>query len=226
MTDFKAMLDPGASSGDPHGSKASDAKDTRSRLLDAAIEEFCRYGRTAANTARIVASAKCNIRMLYHYFGNKDGLYKAALLQVYTDLRQAEARETFWTMEPQVGIARFAEFTFDYMCANPRFPKMILAENLDGGTTVATLNEPFEGSRDLIANLDTLIARGQDTGTFSRRPQAFDLYLTILGLSFIHISSRHTLSRTFNVDLEAKNFLAARRIQVVDTAMSYLGLTH
>lgn len=208
-----------------HSPAVGAVADTRLRILNAAIDEFCLHGRSGASTARIVATAGCNIRMIYHYFGNKDGLYRAALLQVYAELRNAEKRESFWSSSPREGVARLTQFTFDYMDANPRFPKMILAENLAGGETVAALEEPFAGSRDLMSNLESLIAEGYASGDFGRQPRAFDLYLTILALSFIHISNRHTLGVTFGVDLGAPDFLAARRAQVIDAVLAYLGAT-
>lgn len=200
-------------------------KGTRERILEAAIEEFCNRGREGASTARIVKTAECNIRMLYHYFDNKDGLYRAALLQVYAELREAEAKENFWTATPTQGVARLVQFTFDYMHTNRRFPKMILAENLAEGTMVSHMNEPYSGSRPLIANLEQLIERGRAMGEFHMKPRALDLYLTILALSFIHISNQHTLTVTFGEDLSCDEFIASRRQHVTDVILGYLGVT-
>lgn len=205
---------------------ADTSKDTRQRLLDAATEEFCVYGQKGASTARIVAAAGCNIRMLYHYFGNKDGLYRAALLQVYDDLRAAENRQRFWSEDPISGILGLAYFTFDYMHENRQFPRMILAENMVGGTTVTAVREPYEGSRMLIENLDALIAQGHASGQFARKPDALDLYLTILALSFIHISNRHTLATTFGRDLQSPEFIATRRTHAAEVVLGYLGVTN
>ncbi|MEM6637807.1 MAG: TetR family transcriptional regulator [Pseudomonadota bacterium] len=196
--------------------------DTRQRLLDAAIEEFCTHGRQGASTARIVAAAQCNIRMLYHYFGKKDGLYRAALLEVYTELRDAEHRQDFWSGTPTEGVLRLVHFTFDYMHENRRFPRMILAENLTGGTSVSDASEPYQGSRALIENLDTLIARGYASGEFTEKPAAFDLYLTILALSFIHISNQHTLGSTFGHSLGSASFITNRRRHIAQVVLGYL----
>lgn len=199
------------------------ATHTRMRLLDAAIEEFCTHGPRGASTARIVAAAGCNIRMLYHYFGNKNGLYRAALLQVYAELREAEHQQDFWSGTPTEGVLKLMHFTFDYMHENRRFPRMILAENLAGGATVQGAPEPYEGSRALIENLDALIVRGCASGEFTKKPAAFDLYLTILALSFIHVSNQHTLSTTFGHSLDAAPFIRDRRRHVSEVVLGYLG---
>jgi AcrR family transcriptional regulator len=200
------------------------ARDTRLRLLEAAIKEFCTHGPKGASTARIVEAAGCNIRMLYHYFGNKEGLYRSALLQVYDELREAERKQDFWSGTPSEGVLRLVHFTFNYMNENRGFPKMILAENLAGGTTVVVTKEPYQGSRELIDNLDTLIARGCASGEFTRKPDALDLYMTILALSFIHISNQHTLASTFGRKLDDAAFIESRRDHVAQVVMGYLGL--
>lgn len=198
-------------------------QETRERIRAAAVAEFCAHGFSGASTARIVAEAQCNIRMIYHYFGNKDGLYRAALQRVYDDLRDSEDKISFWTLPPREGIAELTRFTFDYMLNNPQFPKMMLNENLSGGETVRGLKSVYKNSRPLITKMGEVIDRGVANGDFTLRPQPIDLYMTILALSFIHLSNVHTLSATFGEDLTAEDFLVRRRQHVVDVVLGYLG---
>lgn len=48
-------------------------------VLDTAIEEFAQYGLEGARVDRIAGRANANKQALYHYFGNKEGLFSAAL---------------------------------------------------------------------------------------------------------------------------------------------------
>ena len=64
-----------------------DAATTREKILRAGLAEFGARGFGGARTETIAKRAGCNIRMLYHYFGSKEGLYLACLERVYTDLR-------------------------------------------------------------------------------------------------------------------------------------------
>ncbi len=50
---------------------------TRADILAAALEEFAAVGPAGARVDRIAAAAGVNKRMLYHYFGSKDGLFAA-----------------------------------------------------------------------------------------------------------------------------------------------------
>ena len=197
--------------------------ETKEKILNAAIEDFCTHGYAGANTTRIVHAAGCNIRMLYHYFENKDGLYIAALSRVYEELRDNEAATNFWNVSPREGIVALTHFTFDYMRENRRFPKMILNENLNQGRVAAQIAQTISiTARPFIEKLNGLLAKGYREGAFTRHPDALHLYLTILALSFIHISNQHTLAATFSIDFGSPSFLQDRKAHVTDVVLSYL----
>jgi AcrR family transcriptional regulator len=56
-----------------------DPQATRARILHAALAEFCLHGLSGARVDRIAESGAVNKRMIYHYFGDKAGLFDAAL---------------------------------------------------------------------------------------------------------------------------------------------------
>ncbi len=58
-----------------------DPGETRRRLLAAALQEFSAKGIAGARVDAIAAAAGVNKRMLYYYFGSKEGLYRAVLAQ-------------------------------------------------------------------------------------------------------------------------------------------------
>jgi len=60
-------------------SRARDPEGTRGRILDAAFIEFCAKGLAGARVDEIAARAGTNKRMLYHYFGSKEDLFRALL---------------------------------------------------------------------------------------------------------------------------------------------------
>ena len=217
------MAEQSAAAQKPTARQTRNSQVTREQILTAAIDEFCAQGYAGANTMRIVQAAGCNIRMLYHYFDNKDGLYLAALTRVYEELRRSERDTSFWDLSPREGIVALTHFTFDYMLRNPSFPKMILNENLNMGRAAAQVKETIlSTARPFLDNIETLLARGHAAGDFSHRPPALQLYLTILSLSFIHISNRHTLQATFGVDLGSEAFLHDRKAHATEVVLAYL----
>lgn len=73
---------------------ARDPKRTRERILAAALKEFSAKGLAGARVDRIARRARINKRMLYHYFGNKDGLFTAIMR------RKLEARAAWASAAP------------------------------------------------------------------------------------------------------------------------------
>ncbi|WP_372922854.1 TetR/AcrR family transcriptional regulator [Roseovarius sp.] len=218
MKDQKAIASP---SGVPREPRSG--LQTKEKILLAAIEEFCEHGYAGTSTTRIMSAAGCNIRMLYHYFDSKDGVYLAALTRVYQDVRSCEASTNFWSLPPREGIIALTQFTFDYMLKNPSFPRMIINENLNKGRASVNIAEAIRSaSKPLISRLDDLIAQGHASGEFRNRPDALQLYLTILGLSFIHITNKFTLTTTFGIDVASEAFLMKRRSYVTQAVLGSL----
>jgi AcrR family transcriptional regulator len=56
-----------------------DAEATRARILATALTEFAAHGYSGGRIDRIAKAAESNVRMIYAYFGNKSGLFEAAL---------------------------------------------------------------------------------------------------------------------------------------------------
>jgi TetR/AcrR family transcriptional regulator len=56
-----------------------DPEATKARILDAALREFSAKGIAGARVDAIAASAQVNKRMLYYYFGSKEGLFQEIL---------------------------------------------------------------------------------------------------------------------------------------------------
>ncbi len=93
-----------------------DSERTRAALMKAALKEFAQHGFSGGRIDRIAKAAKCNIRMLYHYFGDKKGLYVAVLEAAYADLRKKEAALKIDVEQPLEGMLELMRFTFVY-CA-------------------------------------------------------------------------------------------------------------
>ena len=103
---------------------------TREAILLAAQEEFAAKGLFGGRVNTIARRAGANKRMIYHYFGNKEGLYLAALERVYEDLRGTERTLNLDHLAPEVAIKRLVEFNFDYSRQHPEMISLFNSENL------------------------------------------------------------------------------------------------
>ena len=57
---------------------------TRANIIDVATAEFAERGLSGARVDRIAERTQTSKRMLYYYFGDKEGLYRAVLLAYYS----------------------------------------------------------------------------------------------------------------------------------------------
>src|SRR2546426_4983439 len=117
-------------------SKVRDPERTRRRILDAATEEFARFGLGGARVDRIATRARANKRMLYYYFGDKDGLFLAALENRYAHIRSAERELELEHLDPRQAVKRLVEFTWNYYIRHPEFMTLLNSENLHQGRHV------------------------------------------------------------------------------------------
>jgi AcrR family transcriptional regulator len=198
------------------------AAETKERLLQAAIEEFCERGYDGARVERIVKNANCNIRMAYHHFGDKEGLYLTVLEKIYGELRQKERELDLEHLDPVSGMRRLVEFTYDHMAAHPEFISLVRNENLLGGRMLRKSSKVTQETTPLVGMIRDVLLRGEKAGSFRIGVDPMQLYISILSLSFVHISNRYTLSIIFEKDLADAEWLNERRTHAVEVVMSYL----
>lgn len=199
-----------------------DADATRRRILDAARHAFAEHGLSGARIDQISRASEANVQMIYRYFGGKEDLYRAALEDTYARIRALERQLDLTTLEPEDGIRRLVEFTFDYLRDNPDFVAIIRNENIAYGRFANTLPMVSDTTLPLVQAIDDLVARGRKSGVFTVSIDPAQLYVTILSLCITHLAQRHTLSAMFQRDLGESNWLSERRAHAIDVVMTYL----
>ncbi len=197
---------------------------TRAEILSEAVHEFAEHGFHGARVERITKAAKCNARMIYHYFGGKEQLYLAVLDSVYAQIRNREAQLRFGTADPITEARRLVEFTYDYFAENGDFLKMIRNENLLQGKYIKRSQMIRDMSQPFIAAIGELMERGYSAGVFSRKPDPVQLYVTVVALSAHHLNNAATLGTVVGQDLTDLSWQAERRDHAVEVVLSYLGI--
>jgi AcrR family transcriptional regulator len=195
---------------------------TRQRILKAAIREFSRHGLRGGRVERIAREARANLRMIYHYFGDKEGLYLASLEQVYLDLRTAERELDLRQLAPVEGISRFVEYTFDHFLRHPEFIGMLVSENQLGARYLRRSRLVPELTPPLVAAIRDLLERGAQSGVFRDDVDPIQFFVTLHALCYLHGSNRDTLSVMFRTDLADGAWLAARKRHVLEVVFGYL----
>jgi AcrR family transcriptional regulator len=195
---------------------------TRSRILGAAVREFARYGLGGARVDRIAERAGANKRMLYYYFGDKDGLFLAALEDRYAHIRSAERALDLEHLDPREALKRLVEFTWRYFLEHPEFMTLLNSENLHKGRHVRNSKSVPIMHSPLVETLRSVLRKGEQQGLFRKGVDPVQLYISIAGEIYFYLSNRYTLSRIFERDLMAPRALAERSGHVTQMILNAL----
>lgn len=199
-----------------------DPERTRAAILDAATAEFAAKGLTGARVDKIARRSGANKRMIYHYFGDKEGLYLAVLEAAYAGIRSAERGLELAGKDPVEGMRELVHFTWSYFIAHPEFLSLLGTENLHRAAFLKRSKKIRELHSPLVGMIGDLLERGERQKVFRRGVDPVELYITIAALGFFYLSNRHTLSTIFGRDLAAPANLDARGRHLVDVVLAYL----
>lgn len=201
---------------------ARDADATRLRILDAAEHEFAEHGLTGARVDAIAQRTETNVRMIYYYFGSKDGLYRAVLERAYAAMRANERGLALDTLPPADAIRCLAEFTFDYQQAHPNFVRLVAIENIHRAEHLSTLQPIRQMNASVLETIDRILERGKASGEFRADAEPIGVHLLMTALCFFRVANRYTLRTVFPADPLAPEFSAPHRRMLVDAVLGYL----
>lgn len=137
--------------------------ETKDLIRQAATEEFATHGFQGARIGAIVKAAQINERMIYHYFGSKEGLYKAVLEEEWLGVAStwqpvlAEALK----MEPLAGLRHAFRAFAALLAERPYLLQLSAQEAMSGWRHVP------EATVDMVPKeLRQLYARGKFKASF------------------------------------------------------------
>src|SRR5262247_2518549 len=113
--------------------RVNDPEGVRRNIVEVATREFARKGYGGARVDAIANRTRTSKRMIYYYFGSKEGLYLAVLEEAYAGIRRAEATLDLERLPPEEALRALTGFTFDYYEAHPEFVRLVMNENIMDG---------------------------------------------------------------------------------------------
>ncbi len=196
-----------------------DPEATRKRIVLAARTEFAQRGLGGARVDQIAARAKTNKRMLYHYFGNKDALFRHTLEAAYGAFREAEAELHLENDPPITALRRLVSFTWDYYLAHPEFITLVNSENLHKARHLKSSPMMDAMNRPFVARMEQLLQRGAAEGLFYENLDPIQILITVAGVGFHYLTNRHTGAIVYGRNLFSDEALEARRRFNIDSIM-------
>jgi AcrR family transcriptional regulator len=199
-----------------------DAEKTRCDILAVARAEFAEHGLSGARVDAIAARTQTTKRMIYYYFGSKEGLYLAVLEEAYAGIRGVEKDLALDALPPAEAIRRLVEFTFDYQEAHPDFIRLVSIENIHHGKYLARSDAIRALSATVIEVISRVLERGSKSGVFRSDLGPIDLHMLISALCFFRVANRYTFGALFDQDFATPELQHQHRQLIVDAVLRLL----
>ena len=203
-------------------SRTNDPQRTQANILEVAEAEFGEKGLAGARIDEIAAATRTSKRMIYYYFGSKEGLYLAVLEEAYRRVRDVESQLHLEDLEPEDALRRLVAFTFDHHLHHESYIRIVMSENINRGEYLAQSPRIQDLNLPAIAAIRKLYERGVKAGVFRKGLDPVDIHASISALSFFNVSNRHTFSLIFKLDMRSPAYVAQRRENVVEMVARFV----
>lgn len=201
------------------GVRESGANKTRNNILRSATKVFARYGYEGGSVEKISKAAKSFDRMIYYYFGSKEGLFIEVLEDTYRRMNDAEMELKLDIEQPVESLAEVVRFVASYYDKNPEFITLLNTENLHRGKHISKSVRAKEYSSPAIDIIRQLLESGVRKGIFRSDVSARNVYLLIAAMGYFYISNGYTLSTFLGEDLRTRESLEQWQAFIVSTVL-------
>lgn len=198
-----------------------DREATRANILAVAMEEFAESGLSGARIDEIAAKTRTSKRMIYYYFGDKEGLYRHVLETAYRRIRTGEEALCLDHLPPVEALRRLVEFTFVHHSQTPEFIRLVMIENIHHGAYLQESEVIRSLNAGVIEHIGKVYRAGCETGVFRQGLEPLEIHWLISALAFFNVSNRATFGKIFDWRrLEGDQ--SALKGQVVDIVLRFV----
>lgn len=141
-------------------------KDTETRIIEAALEEFAEKGKEGARMQAIADRAGVNKALLHYYFRKKEDLYHSVLRsffeKVFANIEEIPLNPT----APEEMLKSLIDAYMGMLRQNPKVPRIMLRQLLDRESTEEIFQEIFkerllgQSRQTLLTIIKTLQEKG------------------------------------------------------------------
>jgi AcrR family transcriptional regulator len=200
--------------------RTNDPERTMAGIMAVATQEFAAKGLAGARIDAIAAATHTSKRMIYYYYGSKEGLY------AYRRIRATEAEVHLADLSPVEALKALVGFTFDHHHSNQDFVRLVISENMQCGEYLAQSKLIQELNVSVIQAIEALYKRGVKAGVFRKGLDPIDIHASISALTFFNVSNRYTFDLIFKRNGQTAKALAARRQSVVEMVLRFVSYSN
>ncbi|HSM82140.1 MAG TPA: TetR/AcrR family transcriptional regulator [Nodosilinea sp.] len=195
-----------------------DAEATKAEILDAAEEEFAKFGFNGAKTEAIAAKTGVTKAMIYYHFGSKEELYKAVIQRPAEDFVHAFGDLELETMPPEEALKTVIKVAIAHEVSHPHYGRVLLHEAMQNQGKHFKLTGWVNPINRVVAVVD----RGVKEGVF-RSVDPFLAVIHIMGICTFYHNAQANM-RNVQPDYEWFTPAAIERFTESAIAMVLAGL--
>ena len=192
-------------------------EESRAAILKAAVGEFAEHGIAGARTDAIARAAHVNKALLYYYFKDKDALYEAVLDHVFSGLRAQVTPVLDSDLPPRQKMLEYLGAYFDYIAANPRFPRVVQGEWVRSGAkgSAAMQRVARKYFRPIFEKLVEVLREGTEAGEF-RAVNPMDFLPSVVAVIVFYFTAAPVMKALMKVDPLSEERIRERRAFVLE----------
>jgi TetR/AcrR family transcriptional regulator len=190
---------------------------SRASILKAAIDEFAEHGIAGARTDAIARAARVNKALLYYYFKDKEAIYQAVLDHVFSGLRDTVVPMLEGDLPPRQKVLNYLGAYFDYIAANPCFPRVVQGEWIrTGSDRIGQMKRVAQSYfRPIYQKLGDVLRAGIASGEF-RPIDPMHFVPSMVAIVVFYFSAAPVIKALMKIDPLAPDQIAVRRAFVLD----------
>jgi TetR/AcrR family transcriptional regulator len=161
--------------------------------------------------------------LLYYYFKDKDALYEAVLDHVFSGMHERLMPVLDSSSPPRQKMLEYLGTYFDYIAANPQFPRVVQAEWMRSGAkgSVHMQRIAKQYFRPLFGKLAGVLHEGVVAGQF-RPVNPMDFVPSIAAIVVFYFGAAPVMKALMKVDPLSAERIRERRAFVLDFISSAL----
>jgi TetR/AcrR family transcriptional regulator len=191
-------------------------EESRAAILQAAAQEFAQYGIAGARTEAIAREARVNKALLYYYFKDKETLYGSVLDEAFSGLKTTVFRALESNLPPREKIMAYAGAHFDFIAANPLYPRLMQREMMRAGDHSLQVDRLIRNYfLPIFARVGEVLREGIDHGEF-RRVDPAHFVPSMVAVIVFYFSGASMMQRIVGFNPLTPQRIAERRAAVMD----------
>jgi TetR/AcrR family transcriptional regulator len=204
---------------------------TRQKILAGAENEFAAKGFDGARLAAIARAADVPQPLIHHYFGDKEGLYRAVLervlgfmasegariLETFAPPKHRPASRKFSRRELQTLVDAFVGMLVDFYASHAHVLRILRDEAVRGGGVGDALVKTY-----LRPQLDDIVARFEamkTAGEVRDDVEPHHLAISTVAMACFPTMDEAFLGALWGIDPKEPAFLDARKREIATTVM-------